>query len=360
MMPATTTMEASSPIPSSSEGGVACRRRAHAHQKDEYHSTHQPQHHFAESNYNNFSSNNNFSYHHQGDAPHSHGSLPSYPPHSQSQRDLKFAASEAFYVQYGSNYAAHQHGSRPALFRQHSLPQSNAHKLSFQHFESTFHLDPNPMAAVHFRKTLHVADKDYRAFMAGGERQDARPTFHPVCCANVCAGFSLVGFIFFVFIGILMDTQPLFIAGTLPSALKENDNGKTTTIYFMTAERLPMATNAYQASYAYLLTMLACIIFAHFERFNSAMKRRSYQDVPDADGSTVGIVGDSSLPDYHDGGAEAHPASPAYQLSPWNRIVGAASRSTVKLREWAVTTTAGAWAGQTKRKTRKKTCAKTI
>lgn len=341
---------------STPDSGTRRRRVTGTYQRDDNSKVHSPQHYSTENSYEN--QFNDTAHYGQASAPRSADSSYLYPSYSQSQRDFKHAASEAFYAQYGSNYAAHQHDARPTLFRQHSVPPSNAHKLSFQHFESTFHLDPNPIAALHFRKALHVPDKDYRSFLPGGKLRDVTPTFHPVCCANVCAGFSFVGFIFFIFIGVLLDTQPLFIAGTLPAALKENDNGKTTTIYFVTAERLPMASNAYQASYAYILTMLACLVYAHFERLNSAIKRRSYQDVPDAEGSTAGVVGDDSLPDYHDD--QSHPASPAYQMSPWNRLVSAASKSTVKLREWAVAATARAWAGGTKRKTRKKTCAKTI
>jgi hypothetical protein len=353
-----TTIENAAPVLGASEG-AARRRRAYnqRQQKDESQLRHGPQHYFNEYSIYNMDTKNNI-----GDAPHSSSDLPFH--HSNSQSDIggngATAAADVFYSQYDMHYP-HHHDNRPGLYRHNSYSTPNAHKASFQHFETTFHLDPNPLAAVHFRKALHVPDKDYKEFLAGGKGRDMSPVCHPICCANVCAGFSCVGFIFLIFIGILLDTQPLFIQGTLPTALKESDSGKVTTLYFITAERLPTASNAYQASYAYILTMMGCLIFVHYERLNAMVRRRSYQDVPDvatetANSSTAGAVGaDGALP-YHEGELPV----PAYHLSTWNRLVMTASSKTVQLREWAATKALGGPRDVTKRKTRKKTCAKTI
>jgi len=258
-------------------------------------------------------------------------------------------------------------GGAGGLHRVRSAP--NAHKASFQHFERSFHMNPDPLAAVHFRKALHVPDKDYEEMLLG-IRKKTTPMFHPVCCANVCAGFSLIGFLFMIFIGILVDTQPLFIGGVLPETVKENDNGKTSAIHLLVDERLPMATAAYRSAVAYLLTMMACVWFVNRGRVTALNRRRMYQEVPDAQDppgtpeSTVGVVGGVRV---HLGGESGsvlpgeYADNSEYYVSPWNRIASAAE--TVKLREWAGSATARIWNGRAdnrgSRKTRKKN-AKTI
>lgn len=305
-------------------------------------------------------------------APHSTGGL----GFSRSQ-----TASDIYYAQYYNHdlqqqqqrqqQQQHYDGNNsmqqpPGLHRTNSFP--NAHKASFQHFENSFHLNPDPLAAVHFRRALHVADKDYQDFLHGQGGRNTAPVLHPVCCANVCAGFSFVGVLFMIFIGILMDTQPLFIGGALPSTIKENDNGKATTIYFIPNERLPLASHAYQAGFAYLVSMIGCLVFVYYERMNSMMKRRSYQDVPDAmsppgtPGSNTGVVGGDEgglLPDYRHNNTHRHGEAGAYELSPWSRVAGATSKSTVKLREWASRVYNGRASANNNRKARKKN-AKTI
>lgn len=340
---------------------------------------HSPQHYLDEYNKNakNYvldgsgagnSASNNSSHHlaaHNMPAPHSTGGFGI----SRGQ-----TASDIYYAQYKNHIPQQQQqqqqhpqqyhfnsstdNNTPSVVPLHRVSSApNAHASSFQHFEKSFHLNPNPLAAVHFRKAVHVADKDYRVYMHGHGR-DTTPVMNPVCCANTCAGFSFVGFLFMLFIGILLDTQPLFIGGALPSTQKENDSGKTSTIYFVTAERLPLASHAYQTSIAYMMTMVGCLVFVYSERVNSMLRRRSYQEIPDAmsppntPGSTAGVAGgggDGNLPDYLHRDAEAY-----RHMSPWNRVV---SNASVKLRE----TTARVWNGRAKntRKTRKKN-AKTI
>ncbi|CAB9521443.1 expressed unknown protein [Seminavis robusta] len=364
------------------------RRRGHplTNQTNHFHQTattverHSPQHYMAEYNKNYGLDITTSASVESITAPHSTGGIPTISTTSTSSAATythhgatgysSTAASEIYYNQYyGSNHQQHhnnnhQHHSRsssydennPAL-RRNSASLPNAHKLSFQHFERSFHMDPNPLAAVHFRTALHVPDNQYRAFLHGKGR-DTTPVLNPICCANTCAGFSFVGFLFLVFIGILLDTQPLFISGTLPSAIKEYDGGKTATIYFVTAERLPSSSNAYQASFAYLATLLACLYYVHNERLD---KRRAYQDIPDA-ASTAGMVGGDVLPEVVMNTATGEPG---YRVSAWNRL--ASATVTVRAREWVGAAAARIWNGRgapnnprAGRKMRTKTCAKTV
>lgn len=344
---------------------------------------HSPQHYLSEYNKNyhgidgSNSMNTSTSGTHLGgtheSAPHSAGALPSRHGitrigsgrEREGVHNPNATASDVYYAQYGNHYAHHQHSSsnlsslqattnnNPNLLpnqlrRNHSTGSSrNAHRASFQHFEATFHLDPNPIAALHFRKALHVPDNKYRELIHGHGR-DQTPTLNPICCANCCAGFSMVGFAFLFFIGILLDTQPLFISGALPSATRENDAGKTSTIYLMTNERLDMASNAYQTSYVYLATAIVCLIYVYYERLDQMAKRRSYQELPDhmEAGSTVGVIdGESSIYDpplSEGGGSDAA----AYQLSHWNRLASVASGGAIKMKQWAGTAAGRVWNGR--------------
>jgi hypothetical protein len=368
--------------------GATRRRRTSVHplaiQTGQYQTTierHSPQHYLAEYNKNYSVDGINpgaaATAASVNEAPHSAGSLPANYARSFAHGATGYStASEVYYNQYtnhqphdphqqiqfmqstSSSYEEHS----PRLRRNISVP--NAHNLSFQHFQKSFHMDPNPLAAVHFRRALHVPDKQYREYLHGQGR-DTTPLVNPICCANTCAGFSGVGFLFLAFIGVLLDTQPLYISGTLPSALKENDSGKTTTIYFVTAERLPASTHAYQASYAYLGTMVACLIYVYYERLESMAKRRSYQELPDATSSaggasTVGLVGEG-LPETVSGtGTES---TPAFHVMAWKRL--ASATVTMRIREWAGTAAARLWNGRgptnrSRRKMRTKTLAKTV
>jgi hypothetical protein len=370
--------------------GATRRRRTSVHplanQANQYQTTierHSPQHYLAEYNKNysvdGISPGAAFtasSVHESSPAPHSVGGTTANYARSLTHGATGYStASEVYYNQYANHHPdQHPHiqliqspsssyeEHTPRLRRNNSVP--NAHKLSFQHFEKSFHMDPNPLAAVHFRRALHVPDSQYREFVHGHGR-DTTPLLNPICCANACAGFSCVGFLFLVWIGYLLDTQPIFISGTLPSALKENDGGKTTTIYFVTAERLPSASHAYQASYAYFGTMMACLIYVYYERLDSMIKRRAYQELPDATSSVggasnVGVVGEG-LPETVPGTGTEPTA--AYHVTAWNRL--ATATFTMHAREWAGTVVARMWNGRgptnsKRRKMRTKTCAKTV
>ena len=100
-----------------------------------------------------------------------------------------------------------------------------------------------------------------------------------------------------------------------------------------------------------------CLIFIYYERLDRLVKRRAYQDVPDAtlpgtsSGSTIGVVDGDYYND--EGGATAVVDSSAYYLpshNNWNRWNTAAT----KVREWAGTAIARVWNGRARHKPRNK------
>jgi hypothetical protein len=138
---------------------------------------------------------------------------------------------------------------------------------------------------VTFRTPLHVPDKEYRTFLMRGisdtshseHRRKANGfRWTQSCCAGTCAGFSLTGVIFLTLIGILLDTQPIFIKGSLPKiSLQTNEQSKLVEQYLLpirgTPERLPMAKNAYQAAIVYMMTFTISLYFIHQDRINDKL-----------------------------------------------------------------------------------------
>ena len=134
-----------------------------------------------------------------------------------------------------------------------------------------------------FRTPLHVPDSEYEAFLLGRDRRKSASILTKQCCATACAGFSAVGVAFLLFVGILLDTQPLYIPGTLPELVtqstfqyKNSDRDEVITytkpiIQYLVPgpadERLPIATTAYKAALAYLCTFVASMYVLDPTRF---------------------------------------------------------------------------------------------
>jgi hypothetical protein len=152
------------------------------------------------------------------------------------------------------------------------------------------------------RTPHYVADKDYKSYILGEQgRKRQRPIFTDTCFAHSCAGFSLVGVIFLLFVGILLDRQPLYIQGSLPIQLKQNDRGKYVIQYLIpTDERLDCAKTAYRTALAYLLTFALCQAYLHRDWIQSRIRRGEYQDIPDHA---------STLPSHQEGST----STPVYQ-----------------------------------------------
>jgi hypothetical protein len=152
-----------------------------------------------------------------------------------------------------------------------------------------------------FRTPHHAPDNKYQAFLLGqtARRKGPGPMVNKVCCAQGCAGFSAVGAVFLFFIGFLLDTQPLFIKGSLPKMVVQTDDGSRPVVQYILPsgdERLPSARTAYQAGFMYLITIVICLYTLYPNWLQTQLYRRlqQYQDIPDHMSDS-----DSTLPTFH-------------------------------------------------------------
>lgn len=199
------------------------------------------------------------------------------------------------------------------------------------------------------------------------------------CFASTCGGFSIIAAIFLLWVGILLDTQPLYIGGVLPmqavvqevqittssnknrnshySQLYVNyknknqqqqqnnnmqdgdiDNGdgtvtktrqkitKTYQIPLAHDRRLNRAVTAYRASIAYLLTAALCWYFQHPQRSIHSVWYRWRKKYSDIDDGTAASHSSSALPTYHGAADDFHVSnmnggSAIYQQSIWKQTV---------------------------------------
>jgi len=141
-----------------------------------------------------------------------------------------------------------------------------------------------------------IPDQRYQSFLRTGKISSKRgsrggPTFTNVCCAKFCAGFSFVAVGFLLFVGIIFDTQPLYIPGSLPKHLNyvDGSRSKTKIVYDVKpTDRLLQASNAYGAAFFYLLTGCICTVYAY--DLISCYRRKAYEEIPDTD---------SIIPTFH-------------------------------------------------------------
>lgn len=158
---------------------------------------------------------------------------------------------------------------------------------------------------VMYRRPLHVPDNRYQEFLLGKRtRRKEIPLVTKLCLAQTFAAFSIIAIGFLVFVGILLDTQPLYIKGTLIEELARNEEtGKLYTRYTIPDTRLPAASVAYHTAALYTLILIACIYIMHPGHFHKMISRRNqhYQDIPDH----VNIAETNLL--YPSGGDDGYP-----------------------------------------------------
>jgi hypothetical protein len=172
------------------------------------------------------------------------------------------------------------------------------------------------------RTALHVPDSSYQAYLLGKSTTRKRNLVDAICCAKFCAIFSWIAVMFLVFIGILLDTQPLYIKGTLPQHIQYTSGKKPQIFYAVTSsERLPTASNAYQAAFVYLITGLLSLAYAHNWFWWIKSRWRQYNDIPDNADSYSLSHADSTIPTFHttaDGDLPYSSSTQAYQYR--NRV----------------------------------------
>jgi hypothetical protein len=139
-----------------------------------------------------------------------------------------------------------------------------------------------------------IPDSSYQAYLMGRPLKKKREAVvDKICFAKFCAGFSWVAVMFLVFVGILLDTQPIFIQGALPQHVQFTTGDRKQQVFYSISpsERLAPASHAYQAAFGYFLT--GCLSLAYAYNWGWWIKTRmwtGHHDIPDAD---------STIPTFH-------------------------------------------------------------
>ena len=135
-----------------------------------------------------------------------------------------------------------------------------------------------------------IPDSAYRAYLSGKPAvKTKKPLVDKITIAKLVGGFSIVGFIFLTFVGILIDTQPMYMAGVLTKNEVFSSNGKKTKTFYAISinDRLEPATRAYRGGLLYLLVAIGCFGYAHnMHHFLFKKGIQKYRDIDDVD-STV-------------------------------------------------------------------------
>eukprot|EP00980_Cylindrotheca_fusiformis_P024374 scaffold11809_cov128-Cylindrotheca_fusiformis.AAC.13 len=180
-----------------------------------------------------------------------------------------------------------------------SLPQS-----WYLYDQSKGSLRPGPVSLEGLRSSHHpsvappiIPDSSYQAYLKGRSfKRKRRSLIDRICLAKFCALFSCVAIMFLVFVGVLIDTQALYIPGVLES-VQDGENQKVQKFYVVNqSERLPTASVAYQAAFFYFLTASASLAYAYNFHFWFNSRLGHYHDIPDADAE---FTSDADLPSFH-------------------------------------------------------------
>jgi len=148
-----------------------------------------------------------------------------------------------------------------------------------------------------------IPDSAYRAYLSGQTAVKRNQSgVNNITIAKVVGFFSLVGFIFLTFVGILIDTQPMFLQGILTKNEEYSSSGKKMKTFYAIniKDRLEPATHAYRGGLLYLFIAIVCLGYAHnMHHFLFKKGWQQYRDIDDVD-STVQTFhhnGDSILGD---------------------------------------------------------------
>ena len=200
--------------------------------------------------------------------------------------------------------ASLSYSDMPGSYNMTQTPQHSGNQFS------RYPTKPQHPTFTSYRTPNFIPDRSYQTYLSGRPASRKPPILNGICCARFCAIFSLIAVMFLVFIGILLDTQPMYIRGTLPKSIVYEEGSNKARIAYTTAlsERLPTASTAYQTAFVYLLTALACLAYANNWFWRLKLRWGLYDSIPD---------NESVVPTFH-GEFDSPGGSQAYQLK--NRV----------------------------------------
>jgi hypothetical protein len=210
-------------------------------------------------------------------------------------------------------------GSFPTSWRDYANANTNANTDNSRSLRVGLPSAPRSLSGLGtapiIRTALHVPDSSYQAYLLGKATKKKPNLVDAICFAKFCAIFSWIAVMFLVFIGILLDTQPLYIKGTLPQHIQYTSGKKPQIFYAVTySERLSTASNAYQAAFVYLITGLLSLAYAYNWFWWIKSRWRQYHDIPDNDNADSYSHADSTIPTFHTTAADGE--LPSYNNSP--------------------------------------------
>jgi hypothetical protein len=144
-----------------------------------------------------------------------------------------------------------------------------------------------------------IPDSKYHAYLMGQPwKKKAKPVITKICLANFCVMFSVVAVMFLLFVGILIDRQPLYIPKVLPKHTQYTTGDRRPKTFYtvLLSERLVPASNAYATAGCYFLTGFLSYAYLNnfwglFQHYHQRRRRSLYQDIPDTDSTTPNIPG---------------------------------------------------------------------
>mmetsp|Transcript_19046 Transcript_19046/g.26881 ORF Transcript_19046/g.26881 Transcript_19046/m.26881 type:complete len:407 (+) Transcript_19046:78-1298(+) len=184
-----------------------------------------------------------------------------------------------------------------------------------------------------YQPAVAVPDSMYRHYYYNHQQQRKQDSACSLrSCCHGCMYFSIVGMSFLLFVGILVDQQPLYLQGVRPKQCggsgnnnnNSNANNKacanTAINYVTSGARLPIASTAYKTAIAYFITILICIMFLYdpLNIIQTRIRRRQYHDIPDAATANAPRSGGSSHTNIsiHMGDAASSSGTAAYEYEP--------------------------------------------
>jgi hypothetical protein len=158
-----------------------------------------------------------------------------------------------------------------------------------------------------------IPDSKYRAYRLGRLKQNPETMFSRIGMAKFCAKFSMVAVMFLIFVGILIDTQPMYLPGILPKHVLYTTGDRKPQIFYAVdiSDRLEQASTAYRTALLYFITYCFCVGYAYNVHWWFKSRRQLYQDIPD---------NDSTVPTFHNGSDGSLPKHTKYPNKRWASV----------------------------------------
>ena len=139
-----------------------------------------------------------------------------------------------------------------------------------------------------------IPDSRYQAYLLGRPKNVRKSAIDKICMAKFCSYFSMVGFMFMMFVGIIIDRQPMYIAGVLPKHVQYTTGDRGPQVFYAVdiSDRLEPASHAYKAAFLYFITACLSLGYAYNAHWFIKSKMNHYHDIPDTD---------STVPTFHNG-----------------------------------------------------------